>query len=228
MQKEINLKVLFGVIKKRFLLLFIITAITTAASGYYSMTLEAPPPVYQSTASVFLNMEENNASNTLEVILRDPTVLSKVIEELGLNTSLDNLDKQITFVNEGGSKIVKITVSDTNPELAANIANSTAGIFTKQVGSILGIYETRMISEAQINKAPILVESESTSTLKYLVIGFGIGLVLSVGIVLFLDSLDETVHSEREIEQLVDLPTIGSIVKMNRKNMKSKNRKRTG
>ena len=226
MQKEINLKVLFNVIKKRLLLIFILTAITTTASGYYSMVSEGPPPIYESSVSILLNMDEDNAANSLEVILRDPAVLNTVIEELGLNITLDDLNKQIYFVNDGGSKIVKIMAMNTNPELAANIANTTANIFTKEIGSILGIYDTKILSEAEVSNIPSSVVSDSASLLKYLVIGLGVGLVLSIGLVLFLDSLDETVQSEREIERLLELPAIGYVSKMDNKNTKIKPGKR--
>ena len=129
MQKEINLKVLFDIIKKRLLLIIIITAITTIPSGLYGL-ISWPPPIYQSSASILLNMDKQDDMNTLEVILRDPAVLNQVVVELGLNTSLDDLNKQITFSNDGG-KIVKIMATDTNPELAANITNSTAIHFYK-------------------------------------------------------------------------------------------------
>ena len=140
--------------------------------------------------------------------------------------SVSDLNKQVTFSNDGG-KIVKIMATDKNQELAANITNSTAYIFTKQVGNILGIYDTKIVSEAQPSSTPF-IDSGSTSIIKNLVIGFGIGLVLSIGIVLFLDSLDETVQSEREIEQLLGIPAIGSVSKMNSKNTKGTNIKKTG
>lgn len=212
MQKEINLKVLFGIIKKRLSLIFIITAITSIASGIYSTISGGPPPIYQSSASILLNMSEKDDVNTLEVILRDPAVLNPVIEELGLKTSVADLNNQLTFTNDGGSKIVQIMAVNTNPELAANITNSAAQNFTKQVGNILGIYDTKILSEAQPSNTPF-IEAGSTSIVKSLVIGFGIGLVLSIGIVLFLDSLDETVQSERELEQILGLSAIGSFRK---------------
>lgn len=224
MQKEINLKVLFDVIKRRLFIIFIITVITTIASVLYSTIAKGSPPIYQSSTSMLINMDGNKDSAMLEVILRDPTVLNKVIGDLGLHKTLDELNNQITFSNDGGSEIVKIMATDTNPELAANIANATANNFTKQVGNILGIYDTRILSEAQPNLIPF-VESGSPSPLKYLVIGFSIGLILSIGIVFFLDSLDETIKTEREIEQLLGLPAIGYVSKMNSKNTKSINKK---
>ena len=226
MQKEINLKVLFDIIKKRLLLIVIITFIITIVSGIYSLLSAGPPPIYQSSASILLNMDKQDDVNTLEVILRDPAVLNQVVQELGLKTSIDDLNKQITFTNDGG-KIVKIMAADTSPELAANITNSVAFIFTKQVGNILGIYDTKILSEAQPSNIPF-IEGGSTSIVKNLIIGFGVGIVLSIGIVLFLDSLDDTVQSERELEQLLGLPAIGSVSKMNSKNTKSIHIKETG
>ena len=70
MQKEINLKVLFDIIKKRLSLILIITAITTILSGIYGVITAGPPPIYQSSASILLNMDEQDDMNALEVILK--------------------------------------------------------------------------------------------------------------------------------------------------------------
>ena len=47
-------------------------------------------------------------------------------------------------------------------------------------------------------------------------------MVLSIGFIFLLDSLDERIKSERRIEQLLDVPVLGGISKMNRKNTKDK------
>lgn len=219
MQKEINLKLLLAVFKKHIFLLLVITGITTMLSGAYSHFAVAPPPIYQSSTSILLNLDNSDSLNSLEVVLREPTVLSTVIEELGLNMTPDELNREITFGNDGGSKIVKIIATDVNPELAASIANTTANIFIKQIGNILGIYDVRIITEAQVSNFPFSIP-ESPSLLKYLILGIGVGLIGSIGIILFLDSLDETIQSEREIESLLGLPVIGSVSKMDRKNTK--------
>ncbi|WP_077214409.1 YveK family protein [Bacillus dakarensis] len=215
MQKEINLKVLFGVLKRRMRLILIISAITTVLAGLYSLSLEAGPPRYQSSASILLSGEVG-ANTTLEVILRDPVVLDSVVEELGLAKSSSELNSQIDFSSEGG-RILKIFAVDSNPELAAEIANSTANNFTKQLGSILGMYETKVLSEAQVSSTPVFVDS--VSILKFIIGGFAAGFIISIGVVLFLDSLNETIQSEREIEQLLALPAIGYVSKIDKKNI---------
>ncbi len=220
MQKEINLKVLFEVIKRHIWLILIITCITSIASGLLSFISEEPPAVYQSSTSILLNSNEINSTSTLEVILRDPTVLGSVIGELGLQQTTNKLNEQITFIDEGG-KIVKIAVRDTNPELAAEIANTTASYFIKQMGNILGIYDTRIVSEALVSNFPVYAAEES-SLVKNIILGFAAGIVIGIGIVLFLDSLDDSIRFEKEIEQFLDLQVIGSISKMTKVNVKNK------
>jgi len=220
MQKEINLKVLFDVIKRHIWLILITTGIAAIASGLLSFISEEPPPIYQSSTSILLNSSENNSTSTLEVILRDPTVLSGVIEELKLNQTMKRLNDQITFIDEGG-KIVKIAIQDTNPELAAKIANTTASYFIKQAGNILGIYDTRIVSEALVSNFPVSA-SEGSSLVKNIILGVAAGLILGIGIVLFLNSLDESIRSEKEIEQLLNLQVIGSVSKITKVNVDNK------
>ncbi|HHW37909.1 MAG TPA: capsular biosynthesis protein [Bacillales bacterium] len=220
MQKEINLKVLFDVIKRHIWLIFIITGITAMASGLLSFISEEPSAVYQSSTSILLNSNENDSTSTLEVILRDRTVLSSVITELGLHQTTNKLNEQITFIDQGG-KIVKIAVQDTNPELAADIANTTAAIFIKQIGNILGIYDTRIVSEALVSNLPISTK-EGGSLVKNIMLGVAAGIVVGIGIVLFLDSLDDSIQSENEIEQLLELQVIGSVSKITKVNVQNK------
>lgn len=220
MQKEIDLRVLFNVLRKRLLLIIFISGVMACLGGLYSLFSTAPPPIYQSSASILLNSYESDAANTFEVILRDPAVLESVTNELGITKTVQEMNNQIAFSNDGGSKIVKIIVSDMNPELAAKIANATADLFIKQVGNVLGIYDARIYSEASPSVNPAIVES-GPSLLKFIVLGFGGGFVLSIGLVLFLDSLDNSIKSEQEIERLLGFPVIGSVSKMNKENMKS-------
>lgn len=220
MQKEINLKVLFDVIIRRLWLILITAGITAIVGGLLSYLSEEPPPVYQTSTSILLNSSDNSSTSTLEVILRDPTVMSTVIEELGLEKTPNKLNEQITFIDEGG-KIVKIAVLDTNPELAAAIANTTASAFMKQVGSILGIYDTRIVSEALVNPVPVTT-STGSSLLKNIILGIAAGLVIGMGLVLFLDSLDDSIRGEKEIEQLLELPVIGSVSKMTKAKVENK------
>ncbi|MDF2903474.1 MAG: capsular polysaccharide biosynthesis protein, partial [Bacillus sp. (in: firmicutes)] len=56
-----------------------------------------------------------------------------------------------------------------------------------------------------------------------IMISFVLGLIIGIGLVLLLDSLDDSIKSEYEVEELLGLPVIGTVSKMNNKNVKKKN-----
>jgi capsular polysaccharide biosynthesis protein len=221
MEKELKINDFFQVIKKYLWMIALLSVLTTAAGGFYSTYYTTP--MYQSSTQILLHMDKPNPDmmNTLEVILKDPAVLDKVINQLSLNKSSDALNGQITFA-ENGSEVVKISVADSDPALAAKIANTTATVFIQQMGNILGIYDVKVLSEAKVGKNPIPINSKRT---QYIGMSFAIGIILSVGLAILFDSLDDSVTSEREIEKLLELPILGCISKVNRKNTARKNKR---
>ena len=50
---------------------------------------------------------------------------------------------------------MKISVTDTDPELAAKIANKTAKIFIREMPKLLDFNSISILSEAKINPYPI-------------------------------------------------------------------------
>ena len=55
-------------------------------------------------------------------------------------------------------------------------------------------------------------------------IGFVLGLVAGIGLVFLLESLDDSVKSEEDVEEFLGIPVLGKVPKMTRKNLKKKNR----
>jgi capsular exopolysaccharide synthesis family protein len=104
------------------------------------------PPVYESSAMLLVNPSKNSSTNqyndlmagtqlalTYSQMLTDRPVLETVISDLGLKESAGILTKQITAEPLRNSQIIKLTVSDSNPERAALIANTLAQAFTRRV-----------------------------------------------------------------------------------------------
>ncbi|NHC43077.1 capsular biosynthesis protein [Bacillus sp. MM2020_1] len=212
--KEINLKELFNVIKKRLWICIVITIVTTALGTYYSNSTYKP--VYQTSSRIIVGATPDNRA-TLQVIIKDTVVLEKVVKELGLTQSPEDLAGQITVESIENSQVVSISVTDSDPERAANIANTTARIFKDEIPKIMNSSDIRPLSEAKINPWPINQPGNQMTIISAI-----IGVVIGVGLIFLLDSLDETFRNNREVEELLDLPVLGRISKMNRKNLKVK------
>lgn len=208
--KEINLKEIFSVIKKRLWIIAIITALASIAGYLYGekdITL-----LYQSSARIIIGKEAD--MNTLQVILKDPVVLEKVVEKLELNRSPESLANQISVGIIDSSKVVKISVIDTDPNRAADIANTTAEEFKTEITRLLNFNDMEIFSPAKMNSAPINEEDNRSG-----LIGLIFGLFAGIGFVFFLDSLDDTIRSKKDVEDYLDLPVLGRISKMNKKNI---------
>jgi capsular polysaccharide biosynthesis protein len=209
--KEINIKEIFLVIKKRLWIIAIITALASIAGYLYGekdITL-----LYQSSARIIIGKDAD--MNTLQVILKDPVVLEKVVEKLDLNRSPESLANQISVGILDDSKVVSISVIDTNPNRAAEIANTTAEEFKIEITRLLDFSDIEIFSPAKTNPSPIN-EEESKSG----IIGLVFGLFAGIGFVFFLDSLDDTVRSQKDVEDYLSLPVVGRISKMTKKNIK--------
>jgi capsular polysaccharide biosynthesis protein len=255
MEKEIDLKKLFGVIKKRMWTVTICTVLFTALGVSYNIFLNTPPtPMYESSTKVII--KDNDAaklSNTLIVVMKDSAILDKVIQKLGIKTSSERLSESIFVENIEESQVLKITAVYPDPILAAEIANTTANIFKEEVPNILSFGEKEeilnvlnfdeenetfnilnsedreevlhilnsdkfiILSEAKVNNNPLPMES---TKVRNVLLAFCIGLTVGIGITFLLESFDDTLRSEQMVEQLLEVPVLGSISKVNKKILK--------
>jgi capsular polysaccharide biosynthesis protein len=217
MAKEINLKELFNVIKKRIWIILVLTFITTVSGCAYSNATTVP--LYQSSSRIIIGANADYMK-TLQVIIKDPTVLEKVVKELHLQVSPEFLAGQITVESIDSSQVVSISVIDTDPKIAADIANTTAKVFKKEIPNIVNFNDVQFLSEAKINPNPI---NEYQSRL--IIIGFVFGIIVGTGLVFFLDSLNDSIKSERIVESVLGLRVLGSVSKMNKKNINKRKNK---
>ncbi|MFJ7728179.1 YveK family protein [Neobacillus sp. NPDC097160] len=218
--KDIDLKELFLVIKRRLWLIIVITIITTGLGTYYSHSNNTP--IYQSSSRIIIGANPEDR-NTMQVIIKDSTILDKVVKELGLAQSAEGLAGQITVSSVDNSQVVSISVTDTDPNRAADIANKTARVFKQEIKTIMNFDNVRILSDAKVNPWPI-----NQSQNKLIIIGFIAGLVIGIGLVFLLDSLDDSLRSEREVEEMLGLPVLGRVPKMHKRNLKKKNFKQIG
>jgi capsular polysaccharide biosynthesis protein len=218
MDKEIKVKDLFLTMKKHFWLMILITLTSTGLSGFYG--IYHTTPIYQSSTEVLMPLDKPEYQKTLEDILKNPIVLDLVGQRLGLNQSPEALSGQVNFISQDGSDVGKIIVQDPNPLQAAKIANTIANVFLQQMGNILGIYNSKILSEAKPSQKPIPINQS-----KKFAIGFAGGFVISLGLIFLMDSMNDSLTTEYEIENLLGLPVLGAVSKMNAKNSRAKQKK---
>ncbi|MGI8384804.1 YveK family protein [Robertmurraya sp. P23] len=213
MAKEINLKEIIGVLKKRAWIGITIT-ILAALFGYFYSSINQTTLLYSSSTNIIINAE-GGQRKTLEVIIKDKTVLEKVITQLGIERTPESLAQSIQVGSIDETQVVKISVIDVNPVLAAEIANTTASVFIQEIPNIMDFDDVRVLSDAQVNPIPIN-ESNENKILGAAIIG---GIVIGIGLIFLVDSLDESIRSEQEVEELLEVPILGIVSIMSKKNI---------
>lgn len=212
--KDINLKELFFVIKRRFWIIMVSVILASIIGAYLSNI--SITPLYQTSSRIIIGADAES-QKTLQVIIKDSTILDKVIKELNLDKSAEELAGQISVASIDGSQVVSISVVDSDPILAAKIADKTAQIFKNEVPNIVGQDYIRLLSNAKVNTTPI--NQENNNKLYLAIIA---GIVVGVGFAFLIESFDDRIRSEKEIEAIFGVQVLGKISKMNKRNIKKK------
>ncbi|HEY2420690.1 MAG TPA: Wzz/FepE/Etk N-terminal domain-containing protein [Neobacillus sp.] len=212
--KDINLKELLLIMKSRLWIIIVISLMASLLGAFYS--LKTYTPIYQSSARIIIGAEPEYR-NTLQVIIKDSAVLEKVVNELGINQTPDQLAGKISVTSIDNTQVVSIGVTDSDPNRAAKIADTVANVFKNEIPRIAGFDNVRLLSEATINPWPI-----NQNQNRLVLASFVIGLVLGIGTVFLLDSLDETIRTNRDVEVMLGLPVLGRVSMINKKNLKKK------
>ncbi|MDX5476026.1 MAG: Wzz/FepE/Etk N-terminal domain-containing protein, partial [Bacillaceae bacterium] len=186
--KEIELrKIVLLLIRKMWIVILITIITTTLAALYQSKT--KPTPLYQTSTSLLIS-DSTGFINTLRVFAKEAPVLEEVRSELNISRSADSIGRQIHLDAVQNSQIVKITVTDADPEQSAQIANTTATVLINQVNKRFGFENIEIISLASVkgNEYPINPQSN-----RLIQIGILFGVVVGIGLILLLDSLDNKI-----------------------------------
>ena len=140
------------------------------------------------------------------ILITSRTVLQDVVDELNLEMSYKELKECITVDNPTDTRILSITATNTDPEMAKKIADTLAKTSADFIGDKMEVTPPKIIEEGEV---PTVQTSPSTK--KNVMIGALAGLVLSAGIIILLTLMDDTIKSEDDIEKYLGLTTLASI-----------------
>lgn len=221
MEETISLKEIFGVIKKRLLMIIAITliaAMVAAGISYFVLT-----PTYQSSSQFIVNQspEEQAAQynvndiranveiiNTYNVIITSPAILGEVIEQLDLPYSVGGLSENINVANAENSQVVTVTATDENPATAVDIANTTVAVFQDNIQDYMNVDNVSVLTEAQLSANPTPVAPNPVLNIAIAVV---LGLMIGVGLAFLLEYLDNSITSEDDVDKHLELPVLGVI-----------------
>jgi capsular polysaccharide biosynthesis protein len=218
-EETMSIQDILQVIKGRLLLISTLTIFTVAIAiglSFYIIT-----PTYQAQTQILVNQNNNEdiysrtqidtdlqLINTYNDLITSPIILSKVIENLQLDLTPEQLSAQISLYSKNNSKVLSLEVLDSDPERAVNIANTTAEVFKEAIPALMTVDNINIISTAKFNEN---ISPVSPNKKRNIAIGAVIGIMLGIGLAFLLEILDSTIKDEKDVEDILGIPIMGIV-----------------
>ncbi len=218
--QEIDLKELVGIILAKWWLILIFVGIAGGVS-YYTTT-HFITPMYESQATLFVGKESDafgdfsltdlQMDNKLVVdyreLLKTRLVTEKVIADLGLDVSTDQIVNHLSVSVVSDSRLIHIAFTDADPEVAAAIANRLSEVLVIKAEEIIGIQNVQILDNAIPVYTPI-----SPNVTMNVAIACVLGFMLAIFVIFVFKMMNNTIEKEDRLEAELGIPVLGIIPK---------------
>lgn len=220
-ENEIDLKeILLDFWNKKIQIILIISIFILIGIAY---TIAFVKPVYTSSTTLLLATSGNtsNQSNTItttditlnsklvstySTLAQSKSVLSKVISNLGIDMSEDELKANVSVTQKTNTEIIVLSVTNSDPTLAAKLTNETAKVFMEKVSEIYKINNVQVVDKAEISTVP-----SNVNHAKDVILFAAIGVVVSIIYVVATNLLDTTIKTPEDVEKQFKVPVLVAI-----------------
>ena len=216
---EIDVVQVLKVLWKRKLMIALVAIATgVLAFGFSSFIVK---PQFTSTTRIYvvnrnqgdkpgLSNQDLQAGSYLvkdyrEIILSQD-VLEKVVTEQNLKFDAKALAKKIQVTVPVDTRIVSISVRDSNPEEASRIANALREVAAQKIISVTKVSDVTTLEEARPALSP-----SSPNIRRNTILGVGAGAGIVILLALAIEVLDDRVRRPEDIEEVMHISLLGVI-----------------
>ncbi len=207
-----------------------ITSVLVAAISF-SYAFFMVKPKYSSSTKLYVNNSlsidkisissaditaSQSLIKTYIAILQSRSILEQIAETADVDYTPEELTSMITANAVNDTEIMRVTVTSEDPEEAYNIADAISVVLPDKIAGIIEGSSMVVVDKPIVNRQKV-----SPSFIKYTVIGFILGLVLSALVIIITDSLDDTIHDDDYISNLYGYPLLGKVQNLNSSDSKS-------
>lgn len=213
---EINLLELYGVLREKIVSILVTAVIFATLFGFGTLFLIEPK--YESTAKLYIVSQTSGITSLTDlqvgsqlaqdyiVLVESRPVLEKVIENLSLRLTYEELLEMLTLNNPNDTHILEITVRTDDPYMAKEIVDETSKVSGERIAAIMNISEPTAVEYGHLEDSPC-----SPNVKKNIVYGALAGIFLSVAFIIVSYLLNDLICTEADIEKYLGLNTLGMI-----------------
>jgi capsular polysaccharide biosynthesis protein len=234
---ELDLKGILRVLRKRLWMIIALVVVVGMVTAYYSYAYMKP--VYEASTKIIVNktrvvegvqelsIQDLNASiqliATYKEVIKSPWIMNDVVQshaEFGLTTK-DLMDKiAISSVNE--TQVMTVTATDGSYRKAAQIVNAVTEQFVSKIPDLYQVNNVTILNPADESDSPGPVKPSPQMNIIVAVI---LSFLLGIGITFLMEYMDDSLRTEEDIQDYLDLPTLAVITRMNKQDYLSKKNK---
>jgi len=216
-QIEIDLMGLLNYLKKRIVIILAAVLVFAVLGLLYSALFTTPTYaaetrlyVLNRSSAIGVQGSDYQISTYMlqdyQILITGKNVTKEVIKQLDLDLSPEQLRSKITVSAPEETRVLQINVTDTDPQLAADIANKVCEVAMQELKRLTDADAVHQVYEAEVP-----AYSNSPSVIKIVVLAAILGLVAAVGVLTVLFVLDDSIHTEEDVERYLGLSVLGVI-----------------
>ena len=220
-EQVIRLDELFEALKKRWLMIVVITLLATVASAVFSFFVIKPQ--YEASTKVFIGKDEGENQNysqndvmmyqklmkTYSETIKTKDLVSRSLKGTSLNLEPQEVLNNLTVVSVTDTQILEIKYKSKNPKEAEVVIEEIAEEFINTSKELVPNGNIKIIEAVELPEKPV-----SPNKKMNIAIAFLLGLMVSIGLAFLLEFLDNTFKNKEQLERELDLPVLGSIPNM--------------
>ncbi|MBO6016021.1 MAG: hypothetical protein J6P60_05480 [Lachnospiraceae bacterium] len=213
---EIDLLELFYLLIDKIIFL-LVAAILCGALGF-GYTAFLTRPVYSATSKLYILTQSTSLTSLADIqvgtqltqdymeLIKGRTVVEKVIGNLHLQHSYEEMLKQMSIQNPSNTRILSITISDYDSQTAKVIADEFANVSRKVISDIMHTDEPSIVEYGYASEKPVNIHIARNTLL-----GAMLGAILCAAFFIMRYLLNDTIKSSDDIEKYLGINMLAAI-----------------
>ena len=221
-EENINISEILDALKKRWKIIVGITLAFTIIAGIISFFVISPK--YEVTTKLFIGKENKKAEeyNSSDVMMyqkllttyaevaKTDDLIEKALNKANINEKVRAVKENLKITPRQDTQILEISYIGKDPGKDVSIVQNVTTEFIKEAKKLIPSGNIQVVEKASYPDKPV-----SPNKKLNILIAFILGLIVSIGLSLLLEFMDNTFKSKEELEKALELPVLGTIPELN-------------
>lgn len=175
-------------------------------------------PQYSASSMIYISLADIKMGSQLTsdfgILAKSRPVIEEVNKNLKLDYSYEQLASMVQATNQSDTRILRFTVTDTDPIEAKKIANELANVAAERVAYVMSSDKPKIVEEAAVPKSPSSPNTKKNASVVALVFAFA-----AAAIIVLRYLLNDTIQNEDDVKKYLGLHMLAAIPTEKRKSI---------